>query len=301
MELKRTLVFTLSLFATPVVVADSLCPSAKDQQQAEASFAKAEQNERAGNARGAATAASKIDPDCLNGNGDQRLRALKHRLGKLIGDEEEKNGRLQEAFTWFDATGNTADADRVMLKRAQVKPDDRSIFGSAFDYFKRRGAAASVKALRDLAAKNAAQALAAEEKQFAATRDSLDDLAKAKDWLYYLDAPANRKAAERAEKRGDTLAAETTRHLLRQAVAYYRFADQSQKINSVRAKAKALGDEQARKGEGEVAADYYEIAGLKGEAQDIRKRTSAQQRQDEGKRQQQFKKDQDKLEKELGL
>ena len=68
-----------------------------------------------------------------------------------------------------------------------------------------------------------------------------------------------------------------------------------------KAKANALGDEQARKGEGEVAADYYEIAGLKGEAQDIRKRTSAQQRQDEGKRQQQFKKDQDKLEKELGL
>jgi hypothetical protein len=294
-------VFSLWLAAVAVASADSLCPSAKDQQQAEASFARAEQNERAGNARAAITAASKIDPDCLNGNGDQRLRALRHRLGKQFGDEEEKNGRLKEAFTWFNDTGNTADADRVMMKRVQARPDDRSIFGSAFDYFKRRAAAASVKALRDLATQHAAQALAAEERRFAATRDSLDELSKAKDWLTYLEAPDNRKAAERAEKRGDTLAAETTRHLLRQAIAYYQFADRAQKINTVRAKAKTLGDEQARKGEGEVAADYYEIAGLEAEAQNLRKRTQARERQDEGKRQQQFKKDQDKLEKELGL
>ncbi len=301
MTATRMLMCSLLLAAAPAVFADSLCPSAKDQQQAEASFAKAEQSERAGDARAASAAASKIDPDCLNGNGDQRLRTLRHRLGKQIGDAEEKNGRLKEAFTWFNDTGNTADADRVMLKRAQARPDDRSIFGGAFDYFKRRAAAASVKVLRDLAAKNAAQALAAEDKQFAATRDSLDELSKAKDWLTYLEAPENRKAAERAEKRGDTLAAETTRHLLGLAISYYRFADKPQKIKAVRDKAKTLGDEHARQGDGEVAADYYEIAGLKAEAQDIRKRTSAQQRQDEGKRQQQFKKDQDKLEKELGL
>ncbi len=301
MTTKRALVFSLLLAAAPAVLADSLCPSAQDQRRAEASFAEAEQSERSGNARAASAATSKIDPDCLSGNGDQRLRALRHRIGKKIGDEEEKNGRLKEAFTWFDGTGNTIDADRVMMKRVQAKPDDRPIFGGAFDYFKRRAAAAQTKELRDLAAKNAAQALAAEEKHFAAARDSLDDLSKAKDWLHYLEAPENRKAVERAEKRGDTLAAEMTRHFLRLAVSYYDFAGKPEKTKSIRDKAKKLGDEAARKGEGEVAAEYYEIAGLKAEAKDLQKRTQAKQRQDEGKRQQQFKKDQDDLEKQLGL
>lgn len=298
---KRALVFSLLLAAAPAVLADSLCPSAQDQKRAEALLAEAERSASAGNARAASASASKIETDCLSGNGDQRLRALNRRIGKQIGDEEEKNGRLKEAFTWFDGTGNTADADRVMMKRVQAKPDDRSMFGGAFDYFKRRGAAAQIKELRDLAAKHAAQALAAEEKRFAATRDSLADLSKAKEWLHYLEAPENRKAAERAEKRGDTLAAETTRHLLRQAIAYYQFADKPQKIKTVRDKAKTLGDAHARKGEGEVAAEYYEIAGLQAEAEELKKRTQAKQRQDEGKRQQQFKKDQSDLEKQLGL
>jgi len=297
----RALMLALLLITPPAVLADSLCPDAKDQRQAEAQFAKAEQSERTGNAREAMVAVQKVDSDCLSGNGDQRLRAMKQRLGKKLGDDEEKNGRLKEAFTWFDGTGNAADADRVMMKRVKARADDRSTFNSAFDYFKRRGAASQLKELRDLAATNAAQMLAAEEKRFAATRDSLDDLSKAKDWLYYVEGPEKHKAAERAEKRGDTLAAETTRHLLRLALSYYRFADKPQKSKAVRDKAKTLGDEHARKGEGEVAAEYYEIAGLKDQAQDLRKRTEAMQRQDEGKRQQQFKKDQDKLEKELGL
>ncbi len=301
MTASRTLVLLLLTVAVPAVLADSLCPGAKEQKQAEAQFSQADKSEQAGNARAAHAALQKVDSDCLGSASSKRFEPMRKRLGKKLGDEEEKNGRLKEAFEWFEGSGHTADAERVMLKRVQARPDDRSTVGTAFEYFKSRGVASSLKTVRALAVQNARQVLATEEKQFAANRDSLDTLGKAKDWLYYAEAPENRLAAERAEKRGDTLAAETTRHFLRLAVSYYDFAGKPEKTRSIRDKAKKLGDEAARKGEGEVAAEYYLIAGLKNEARDLQKRTEAKQRQDEGQRQQQFKKDQDKLEKELGL
>jgi hypothetical protein len=295
------LVLWLLTVAVPAVFADSLCPGAKEEKQAEAQLAQAGKSEQAGNARAAHAALQKVDSDCLSSASDKRREAMRKRIGKKLGDEDEKNGRLKEAFGWFDGSGNTADAGRVMLKRAQARPDDRATFGTALDYFKNRGPADSLKTLRTLAAQNARQVLATEEKQFAADRNSLDVLGKAKDWLYYTEAPENRLAAERAEKRGDTLAAETTRHFLRLAISYYDFAGKPEKTRSIRDKAKKLGDEAARKGEGEVAVEYYQIAGLKNEARDLQKRTETKQRQDEGQRQKQFKSDQDKLEKELGL
>ncbi|HSM97507.1 MAG TPA: hypothetical protein VLS47_00705, partial [Gallionella sp.] len=66
-------------------------------------------------------------------------------------------------------------------------------------------------------------------------------------------------------------------------------------------RAKKLGDETKGKGESDLAVDYYHIAGLNNEAHDLQKHAEAQQRKDEGKRQQKFKKDQDSLEKELGM
>lgn len=297
----RSLLPLLLTLAVPSVFADSLCPEAKDQKRAEAQLAQAEKSEQTGNARAAHAALQKVDSDCLGSMSSKRFEPMRKRLGKKLGDEDEKNGRLKEAFEWFEGSGHTADAGRVMLKRAQARPDDRSTFGTAFDYFKSRRAEAPLKTLRTLAVQNATQLLAAEEKQFAANRDSLDVLGKAKDWLYYTEAPDNRLAAERAGKRGDALAAESTRHFLRLAVSYYDFAARPEKTKSVRDKAKQLGDEAARKGEGEVAAEYYQIAGLRNEAREMEKRTETKRRQDEGQRQKQFKSDQDKLEKELGL
>ncbi|MDH4134066.1 MAG: hypothetical protein OEV31_04705 [Gammaproteobacteria bacterium] len=287
--------------ATPAAFADSLCPGDKEAKQAEAQLSQAEKSEQAGNARAAYAGLQKVDSDCLSSASDKRRDAMRKRLGKRLGDEDEKNGRLKEAFDWFEGSGNKADAARVMLKRAQARPDDRSTFGAAFDYFKNRGPADSLKTLRSLAGQNARQLLATEEKQFAADRDSLDALGKARDWLYYTEAPENRLAVERAEKRGDTLAAESTRHFLNLAVSYYEFAGKPDKTKSIRDKAKKLGDDAARKGEGEIAAEYYQIAGLQNEAREIEKRTETRRRQDEGQRQKKFKSDQDKLEKELGL
>ena len=322
MHASRVLVLLLLSLASPLLYADELSKALADAKEkcdgegsdifmaskegqlieahARTQIAQAEKQEQAGDTRAAYETLQKIS-SCISDQSNKRIQAMKILLGKKLGDEEEKKGRLAEAFDWFVKSKSTDDADRVMMKRAQAQPEDRSTFSTAFDYFKGRGVASSIRTLRALAMQNAKKLLASEEKQFAANRDSLDTLSKAKDWLFYAEAPENRLAVERAEKRGDTLSAETTRHFLRLSISYYDFADMPAKTKSVRDKARKLGDEAKGKGEGESAAEYYQIAGMQAQAHDVQKRTEAKQREDEGKRQKQFKKDQDSLEKELGM
>lgn len=258
------------------------------------------ETERAGNMKEANRAARSFSSLCLSKKEDDELTALIKRTGKTLGDPEEKAGRLQEAFDMFEGSGLPADADRVKLKQVKAKSDDIGTVSNAISHFTRRNNDAQVKELRALAAKNAEQWLVTEEKMFAATKDSRDALGKSKDWAYYAGT-GPKKAQERAEKRGDTLAADTSRRWLELAVAYYKFADKPHKAKGVQDKARQLAESHARKGESEIAADYYRIAGAGAEADKIEKQGAAKKQQAEQQRQQQFKKDQQALERELGL
>lgn len=265
-----------------------------------ARFKKIVETERAGNIKEANRAARSFNGFCLNNKEGDELTALIKRTGKTLGDQEERAGRLPEAFAMFEGSGLPADADRVKLKQVKARSDDIGTVSGAISHFTHRKNDAQVKELRALAAKNAEQWLATEEKLFAATKDSRDALGKAKDWAYYAGT-GPKKAQERAEKRGDQLAADTSRRWLELAVAYYRFADKPHKAKGVQDKARQLAESHARKGEAEIAADYYRIAGARAEADKIEKQGAAKKQQAEQQRQQQFKKDQQALEKELGL
>jgi hypothetical protein len=267
---------------------------------ARAQLNRAEAAEKAGKLKEAFSAARSVAWECLGNEAGRQREALIKRVGKNLGDQEEKVGRLKEAFDWFEGSGNAAEADRVKMKQVKTKPDDISTVSNALTHFGYRKNEAQMKELRALASKNADQWLAVEEKAFAATKDSRNELGKAKDWLYYAGT-GPQKAQERAEKRGDALAADTSRRWLELAIAYYAFADKPQKVKGVKDKAKQLGDSHARKGEGEVAADYYRIAGLSAEANKLQKQTETKREQAEQQRQKQFKKDQESLEKQLGL
>jgi hypothetical protein len=234
--------------------------------------------------------------------------AIRKRLCKGLGDEAEKKGQLQEAFDWYRKGEGSyiKDQERVMMKMAKAKQDDLGTIETAFNYFKGHHMADSLKTIRAMAMQNAKPWLAEEDKQFGSKqseiyRKAFGSLEQAQKWLAFAEAPENRMAAERAEKRGDSMASQTTPYYLKETIKYYNFAGTPEKIKSVQGRAKKLGDEAKGKGESELAVDYYQIAGLSNEARDLQKRTEAQQRKDEGKRQQQFKKDQGNLEKELGM
>jgi hypothetical protein len=118
--------------------------------------------------------------------------------------------------------------------------------------------------------------------------------------VYYAGSGSG-KVFERAEKRGDTLAADDARRSIENAIAYYEFAEKPQKARGVRDRARKLGDEHARKGENRLAVEFYQIAGDSSKAEALEKKSEAEKQKSESARQDKFKKDQQSLEKELGL
>ncbi len=288
----------LAGLTAPLAFADG-CPD-KEIAAETLKMKKAEDSEKAGKLKEAFNAAKTVAWECLGNDAGKRRDALIQRTGRALGDREEKQGRFKEAFDWYQASNLDADADRVMLKQANAKPDDTNTVARAIEHFKRRNDETHVKEMRGIASRNADKWLAAEDKAFAARKDSRDELGKAKDWAYYSGSGFG-KVFERAEKRGDTLATDDARRSIENAVAYYEFAEKPQKAKGVRDKARKLGDAHAGKGENKLAVDYYNLAGDNAKARELDKKSEAERKKTESTRQDKFKKDQQSLEKELGL
>jgi hypothetical protein len=279
--------------------ADSLCPDKANQAAADAQLKRAEDLERAGKAREAYGAAGKVNGECVTDY--KRHDALMKRAARTVGVEEEKKARFKEAFDWYERAQSTADAGRMQRKLVETTPDDVNTVSHAIDFFVRQQDSAQEKALRAHALKNLDKALAEEEKQFASvTKDSLDQLGRARDWSSYAKAGEDRIRA-RAAKRGDTLALEDGRKFLSLALKYYDTAGQPEKGQKVREKARALAKQYESKGDGVVAAEYYEIAGDSSKASALQKQTEAREQKTEESRQKTFKKEQGDLEKALGF
>ena len=279
--------------------ADSLCPDLAQQAAADAQVKQAEVLDRAGKAREAYGAAKKANFDCVTDY--KRHEVLLKRTAKVVGAEEEKKGKLNEAFEWYERAQSETDAGRMQRKIVESKPNDMNTVSHAIDYFRNHNDAAQEKAMRAHALKNVEKSLTAEEKSFASVaKNSLTELGLAKDWSYYAQAGEDQVRA-RAAKRGDIVAAEDGRNFLELALSYYDRAQQPDKAQKVRDKARALAKQHESKGEGLVAADYYAIAGDSTKASAVQKETEAREQKVEESRKKTFKKDQDDLEKALGF
>jgi len=299
-KIKIAAVFALLLTATlPMAWADG-CRT-EDEIVAAAQLRKAEDSERAGKLKEAFAALGKIDSMCLVGGGDKRYEAMRKRIGLKLGQQEEQQGRLAAAFDWYKNSGNAAEADRVKLKQVDASPRDRNVVSNAIDHFRFRNNDARVTALRQLAAKNADLELASEEKAFAARKQSFDELGKAKDWLYLVGEAAAKKVRERAERRGDALLKEDTLRHLENAKRYFHMAEAKPKEKVLQDKALRLAQAHEKQGEITQARNFYSLAGASAKGDELERHSEAQHQKSEEKRQKQFTKDQDKLEKELGL
>ncbi|HMX92985.1 MAG TPA: hypothetical protein PLY42_16565 [Nitrospira sp.] len=260
---------------------------------------KAEELERAGQPREAFSAATKANGDCVSDT--QRHEGVQQRTAKAIGAEEEKKARLEDAFTWYVRAKAPADAGRMQRRLVEAKPDDINTLSHAIDYFSQQNDKAQEEAMRAQARKNVEQALAEEEKRFASfSKDSLHELGRARDWAYYAKTGEDRIRA-RAAQRGDTLAAEDGRKFLRLAMSYYEQADRPDGVKKIREKARMLAKRHEAKGEGEIAAEFYAMAGDDKQADTVQKQTEQRQAQAEEGRKKTFKKEQADLEKALGF
>ena len=280
--------------------ADDICEGGgAAKAKADAQVKQAQDLENAGRAREAYSAASKANADCASSI--TGLDGVKKRTAKIVAAEEEKKSRYKEAFDWYQRAGSPADAGRMQRKLVETKPDDVNTVSHAIDFFRNLPDPAQEKDMRAHAAKNVDKALAAEEKRFAsATKDSLQDLGRARDWAYYAGSGKD-AAMARAEKRGDTLITEDGQRFLELALNYYGFAEKKDKEQKVRDKARSLGERAASKGEADLAVAYFQIAGDSAKAETLQKQTEVKAEKNEEARKKTFKKDQDDLEKELGL
>lgn len=276
--------------------ADELCPEPARKAEAKAVLAKAQALQTGGKLREAWDVVAKADPDCADG-----ADAVKKQIGRAIGAEEEKKGRVDEAIDWYQRVNADADATRVINKAAGDRSDDIKFIGRAIEYFRSKSDKGNEQKMRDIARGNVEKQLAQEEKQFATpVKDSHSSLQKAQEWTYYAQSGQD-KVKARAQQRGDFYAKDDSRTALKKAMSYYFVGSLEEKIKSVKAKALGLGKQAEAKGEPETAADYYMIADQGDAADAITKQAEAAKRTAEEGRKKTFKKDQDELEKSLGF
>lgn len=295
-----------AVVASPLARADGVPCTPAEVQQAETLVRQAEAAEKAGRSREAYTAATGRTPwDCAK-DSYQRRNGLIERTGKKLGDEAEKAGRYGEAFEYYRAPqlhgrgdGNLADADRALLKQVKAQPGDYKLVSFAAGYFAQRGINSNLEATRAVAMASGENALAIEAKAFAASRQSLNELQRARDWFEITGdvSPVNARAVQR----GDTLLAHGAISSVERAFLYYDFAHNEPKRKSAQNRARQLGDEHVKTGETAVAAQFYMLAGDEARAAALEKTMKSRDDKAEAKRREQFKKDQKSLEKELGL
>lgn len=290
-------------WTAPAGYADGEGCSASDTKIADGMLRKAEEAEKAERIQDAYKAATQSIPSIhCAGNGYKRRDGLIERTSKKLGAEAEKAGRFGDAFEYYRAPErhgrldyDLGNADRAMLKHVKARPDDYKVVSEAANYFGRRDLSSSLKEVRGIASRGGDKVLAKEEKTFAARKDSLDDLRKAREWLDIAGDP--KRANARAEQRGDTLLAEGSFRSVEQAFSYYNFAENPKKIDAAKDHARTLGDQHAGKGEHDLAAKFYYLAGDDAKAAAV----AAQKEKAETNRQDKFKKGQKSLEKELGF
>lgn len=297
----RTAVILAMIFTVylPTAWADG-CRT-EDEKIAATQMRKADDLERAGKLKAAYEAMGTVDSMCLAGDGSTRHEAMKKRLGLQLGQQDEKQGRLATAFDWYRNSGNEADADRVKMKHVNTSLRDRHVVSNAIDHFRFRNNDARVTELRQLAAKNAELELTNEEKAFTARKTSFDELGNARDWLSLTDEALTKTVRERAERRGDTLLKEDAYRHLENAKRYFSMAEAKSKEKAVQDKALRLAQEHEKKGEITQASNFYSLAGATEKGNELEARTAAQHKKSEAARQKKFTKEQDDLEKELGL
>ncbi|MBI4849191.1 MAG: hypothetical protein HY808_11550 [Nitrospirae bacterium] len=226
------------------------------------------------------------------------------RTGKKLSDEEEKKGNLYRrgdqnktagAFQWLEASENFAEADRVMMKMMRAKPEDIDTFAVAFEHFNNRKEQSAdlikehgysldhsyYKEVAMAAAKNGERALEREDKDInknvidlggSPVDHSIARLETARKWFDFFKDAKEAKVVERAVKRGDALYADDNGpQSLEDAIRYYKFVNDQDKIKKVKDKAAKLAVAAEKENVLIRAVHYYKIADNSAKAEQLEK------------------------------
>ncbi len=325
MQLTKSAGYSLMLITlmTPTVHADDPCLGDEEKKAASARSAALQKAEQAGQPAALFVAYMQImADDCMDRydkNGVTRAKATLPKLGRDLAKAAETKGALYSntpvradghtsAFQYYEAIGDHQEANRVLLKAVQAKPEDLRLFETAWNIDNgrygpvdpttgSRPAYSSPPALRQelekVASANADRLMKAEEKDAQgltgnlgelgkASTQSLEKLRNASLWMKFLPG-GDQPARDRAEQRGGTIMKRPDPTFTQgQAMKYYEFSGSPKaKDMAVQIKKKGEASQQAMEKAGESLKNTFS---RKGEAE-----------------QKQFEKKKADLEKELGF
>jgi D-Tyr-tRNAtyr deacylase len=240
-------VFLLLILMAPSVRADDVCLGSDEEKTTKATadlLKKAEQSAQPAHLFLAyLSVAEDFCIDRIDKNARARAKANLPKLGRDLAKAAEAKGLLYSnesvradgktsAFRYLEAIGDHTEANRVMLKAVQAKPDDLALFKVAWAVDQGRANRRDPKTgdlqpfvsppayrqvLQKTASANADQFMKAEEKTAQglsvnvmvlnkAVVESLLSLRKASDWMQFLP-DGDKPAKLRAEQRGDAIMA----------------------------------------------------------------------------------------------
>lgn len=267
MRTVRILSCGLLLLAVTVspVRADDPCLGDEEEKSARAAVAALTKAEQAGRQAELFMAyRSILGNECLDRYDKTALSRAKtgvSKLGRDLAKGAEAKGLLYSAdpvrsdgqtsaFRYFETIGDYADANRVMMKALQAKPDDLALFTTAWGVDEGRWVVPDPKTgerqpyvspqvyrqdLQKMASAKANRLMQAEEQDAkglsgsavevaTSAMKSLEKLSAAAAWMKFLQA-GDKAARERAEQRGDTITARSDSTFTQaNAVMYYEFA-----------------------------------------------------------------------------
>lgn len=288
------LAVTAALVLTPAH-ADDTC--ADSRQAANQVAAQARAAEAAGDLKKALKIVQTGEVRMCSDDGEAMFKRLTQRLG----GEAETAGRNREAFDYYRQGSHDADARRVGLAQLKAAPADTSWAEQLMTFMRNTNDTAGIDEVRRHATVQAQRLLAQEEKSFAIRAPHEELLEEARGWLRMAGDDDAAAVRQRALVRADQFAALDYHYALEQALNYYEMAGRTDKQAAVRNKARKIADGLAGGDNWAAAAELYELAGDSGHAEALRTAREASAASKEEARKGEFQKEQEDLEKELGL
>lgn len=307
----------------PAVRADDLCLGDEEKKAASAQSAALQKAEQAGQPAALFAAYMKVVAnECIDRYDKSAMGRAKSnmpKLGRDLARTSEAKGALYSsepvradgstsAYQYFEAIGDHQEANRVLIKAVQTKPEDLRLFDAAWNIDSGRYSLVDVNTgsrqpynsprayrqeLAKVASANANRLMKAEETDARGLTGTIGELSKsitqsleklrnASLWMKYLPG-GEKPAKDRAEQRGDTIMKRSDPIFTQgQAMLYYEFSG-SPKAKDIAAQIKKKGEESQRTME--KAGDSMKKA--------ITQKSEAEQKQ--------FEKKKADLEKELGF
>ncbi|MEK6785587.1 MAG: hypothetical protein AABY61_08910 [Nitrospirota bacterium] len=267
MRLSKVAGYSLMLMtlAAPAVHADDPCLGDEEKKAALAQSAALAKAEQAGQPAALFVAYMRVAAnECIDSydkNAMGKAKANLPKLGRDLGKAAEAKGALYSnepirgdgltsAFRYFETIGDHQEANRVLIKAVQTKPDDLRLFETAWNIDNGRygpvdgttgsrqpynSQPAFRQELAKVASANADRLMKAEEKDAQGLTGNIGDLGKssmqsieklrsAALWMKYLPG-GDRPAKDRAEQRGDTIMKRPDPTFTQgQAMTYYEFS-----------------------------------------------------------------------------